>query len=92
MWQRLGDARITDVCMPRGIRPGIRPGIIPGIRPAAAQQRRTRGRQHLAYTGRALTHEGGPVGDAAMLKNPIATPALCVALGLRPDMGERNAC
>jgi hypothetical protein len=84
MRRSAADVGITDVCMPRE------------LAPAAATQRDTSARQHLAYTGRVLIHEGGLVGDAPMLKKPIARPALCarmcVALGLRPDVGERNAC
>ena len=65
MRRSVADVGITDVCMPWG------------LVPAAAQLCGTRGRQHLAYTGRALIHEGGLVGDAPMLKKPIARPALC---------------
>jgi hypothetical protein len=84
MRQSVADVGITDVCMPRE------------LAPAAVPQRNTSVRQHLAYTGRVLIHPGGLVGDAPMLKKLIARLALCarrrVALSLRPDMGERNAC
>ena len=59
----------------------------------AAAQRGTRGRRHLAYTVRALIHEGG-LGDALMRKKTYREAGLVRsmgALGLGPEMGERNA-
>jgi hypothetical protein len=75
------DVGITDVCMPRE------------LAPAAASQRDASGRQHLAYTGRVLIHEGGLVGDARMLKKTHRQADLvrAIARGSQPEAGHGRA-
>jgi hypothetical protein len=80
----VADGGITDVCIPGGLcrpRPSNEAGAVGNISRILVE---------------CSIHEGGLVGDAAMLKKTYREADLVrsmgVAVGRRPDKGERNAC